>query len=425
MGIIKKQGAQNTIIVYFGILIGFASLLFIQPHFLRTRDLGLIRILLSYASLLAAIFPMGGPSIAVKYLPKFYAPEKKHNGFFGLLLVFPLVGIILGCTCLFFVKDWIVSLYIEKSRLFTDYLFLGAPLAIFITLIYTLNSYCNAILKTVFPSFLNDIINRVLLIIVIVLYYFKVYDLNGFVLAFVATYGVQAFLLSVYIFMFGQAGFKPDINYLQEHVGFRFMVRYSLILSFTSVSSVSLKFLDSMFLGKQSLEAVGVYSVAAFIALIIETPLNSLERVANSTISHNLAVNNFEEIKKIYYTSSRYLMLLGGFLSALIVISINDLLLLLPAEYHTAGLVTIIISAGSFINMATGINYPILINSSKYVWGSVFLFILLVLAFVSNYFLVPRYGMLGAAIATAGSSSVYNLLKYFFIWKNFKMQPFN
>ena len=427
MGVIKKQGILNTIIVYLGIVIGFVSLLVVQPQLLSPSEVGLIRLLLSFGSLLAAVFPLGAPNINVKYLPKFYSPAHKHHGFFGLMLLFPFAGILMGLIALNFAKGWIIGLYAEKSILFVNYFYLVAPLAVLITFIYSFNAYCNAIFKTVFPSVLNDILNRTLLILIIVLYFFKFINLDQFILCFTIIYAVQGCLLLLYIFLKGSPGLFPDWKYIQEKIGLKKIIRYGLILSFTSVSSISIKFLDSVFLGKQSLEAVGIYSVAAFIALIIETPLNSLERIANSKIAHLLTENNTEEIKKIYTTSSRYLMLLGGFLSCMVIVNINDLLLFLPEAYRSGAMVTVIVSIGAFINMATGINYPILVNSSKYIWGSVFLLILLLLSLFGNWLLIDIFemGIMGAAIAGAVSSSVYNALKYFFIWRNFKMQPFN
>ena len=427
MGVVKKQGILNTLIVYIGIAIGFISLLVVQPQLLKPSEVGLIRILLSFSSLLAAVFPLGAPNINVKYLPKFFDPSKRHHGFFGLVLLFPILGVLLGSVFLYFLKDWFLGLYSEKSPLFVDYFEWVLPLAVFITFIYTFNSYCNAVFKTVFPSLLNDIVNRLLLIAIIVLYFFQFLDLNQFVTAFVLIYFLQGFLLLIYILWTGNPGFVPDINYTNERVGLQSIIRYGFILTFTSVSSISIKYLDSVFLGKQSLEAVGVYSVAAFIALIIETPLNSLERIANSKIAHLLSENNVEEIKKIYVTSSRYLMWLGGVLACLVVVNIEDLLLLLPEAYRSGAIVTVIVSMGAFVNMATGINYPILINSSKYIWGSFFLLVLLLLSLLGNWLLIDVYqmGIMGAAIATTSSSVIYNLLKFLFIWKNFKMQPFN
>ena len=41
-----------------------------------------------------------------------------------------------------------------------------------------------------------------------------------------------------------------------------------------------------------------------------------------------------------------------------------------------------------------------------------------------NYWLIPTYGLTGAAVATLLSLSLYNLLKYLFIWWQFQMQAF-
>ena len=89
---IRKQGIRNAIITYIGVLIGFVSLMFIQPKFLTPEELGLTRILLAAASLIATLLPLGVSSVTTKYFPYFRNAEKKHHGYFGLMLIFPLVG---------------------------------------------------------------------------------------------------------------------------------------------------------------------------------------------------------------------------------------------------------------------------------------------------------------------------------------------
>jgi O-antigen/teichoic acid export membrane protein len=108
-----------------------------------------------------------------------------------------------------------------------------------------------------------------------------------------------------------------------------------------------------------------------------------------------------------------------------IIINIQDLLSLLPEIYHKGTTVAMIACVGGFLNIATGVNTSILLTSDKYMYVTYLLFFLFVLAFVLNIFLIPRYGIEGAALATALSSFIYNMLKYFIIWKNFKMQPYN
>jgi O-antigen/teichoic acid export membrane protein len=75
--------------------------------------------------------------------------------------------------------------------------------------------------------------------------------------------------------------------------------------------------------------------------------------------------------------------------------------------------------------MATGINYPILINSNKYIWGSAFNIFLIAMTVIGNILLIPYFGMLGAAITSFAASATYNFLKFWFIKKHFHLQPFD
>lgn len=51
------------------------------------------------------------------------------------------------------------------------------------------------------------------------------------------------------------------------------------------------------------------------------------------------------------------------------------------------------------------------------------LIILFAVAIINNYIFIPRYGIEGAALATALSAFIFNTMKYFFIWKSFRLQP--
>ncbi len=425
MGVIKRQGIKNVFITYFGIVIGFLSLLFIQPHLLSASELGLIRILISFSGFIATMFPLGVSNVNVRYFPFFKNAEKKHHGYFGLMLLFPLVGCLIGGIFLYLLKGMIIQQYIRESKLFTNYFDFVFPLAVLITFILALNTYAVALLKTTIPSFFNDVVNRLMFVCVIFLYYFKVVDFSQFVFLFVLIYAVQLLLMLGYIYWFDTPGLLIDLKFLKK-INVKQMVVYGLLLMLTSMSSISLKYLDSIMIAKyMPLAFVGIYSIAAFISTIIETPLVSLERIATAKVAHLWAAGNREEIKKIYYSSSKYMSLLGGFLLVGVWCNAKDLLYLLPTEYHQGVNVTLIMSVGAFINMATGVNYSILFNSSKYIYGVAFIVVLLSMTIVGNMVMIPRYGIEGAAIATAFASVIYNVLKYFYLWFEFKMQPFN
>jgi O-antigen/teichoic acid export membrane protein len=116
--------------------------------------------------------------------------------------------------------------------------------------------------------------------------------------------------------------------------------------------------------------------------------------------------------------------MIGGLLFLGINLNTNSLMKLLPADYSAGTTVILIVSISSLFNLATGVNDSILYNSSKWISGFYMLLVLLSLAFLLNLFLIPVLGMNGAALATAISSLSFNAMKFFFIRKNFSLQPF-
>jgi O-antigen/teichoic acid export membrane protein len=55
----------------------------------------------------------------------------------------------------------------------------------------------------------------------------------------------------------------------------------------------------------------------------------------------------------------------------------------------------------------------------------VFLFVLIIISFITNNLLIGPLGISGAALATLVSISAFNFLKYLYILWRFEMQPFS
>jgi O-antigen/teichoic acid export membrane protein len=87
-------------------------------------------------------------------------------------------------------------------------------------------------------------------------------------------------------------------------------------------------------------------------------------------------------------------------------------------------MVILYISAGYTIEMATGINQVIIGNSKFYRYDALFVLAMVVVIIISNYILIPIYGITGSAIATAITGAVGNLLRYLLLYKKYNMQPY-
>lgn len=424
MGTIQKQGILNTLIIYSGVALGFINTIIIQPNLLETDEVGLFRLFISFSSLLTPFILLGSSNTCTKFYPTFNNRAAANHGFLGLLLLIVLVGCAVTGVGLYLMKDWILSKYALESALFVRFYAWVFPTGVLMTLTIVVNAYCNSIQKSVFSSFVNDIVLRVFLIAISLFYYFDWLSLSGFVSGILIAHLLQLLLLGSYVIIRDRPSLRINWEFTKS-VGISKIAGYSLLMSLTAFSSLSLKFLDSIMIGAYlPLTSVGIYAIGMFLAQFIETPLTALERVVAVHISNSFTNNTPEKIAIVYEKSVRYMLLLGGFLSVCIITNVNDFLSLLPPDYASASSVCILLSLGAVINMATGVNSSIINNSSKYYVSMIFMGILIVIAVTLNILLIPRYGIAGAAIATGVSSIVFNIMKLIYIRKVFKLQPY-
>lgn len=425
MGVIKRQGIKNTIITYIGILIGAVNIIFIQPKLLTPEELGLTRLLYDFAYMIGLAVPLGLPNIIVKFFPFFKDRNLKHNGFAGLILIVFSIGFIISASCLLIFKPEITSHYIDKASLFVHYFSFIIPFTFIVSAITITTAYCQALFKSTIPSFLNDICLRLGTIVITIMYFNKWISLDYYVYLFIGLYAIELLVIVGYIIFVDTVSFKPNKVILKEH-SVKKMMKFGLLLCLASFASIALRKVDVLFLGTNSLELVAVYTTAIFIASFIEVPLGALERISHTKIADNFAKDNFVEIEKIYKDSVKYLLIIGG----LLFIGINTCTQYvyqighLPDIYLQCLDVVYIVSIAALINVSTGINSAIMFYSKHYVLGTFLLVGTLIITILLNVLLIPKYGIYGAAIASAAGSLIYNFSKFCFIYYKFKFQPY-
>lgn len=412
-------------ITYIGIIIGAVNVIFVQPKLLSSEELGLTRILYDFAYIIGLAIPLGLPNIIVKFFPFFKDHDKKHHGFAGFIILVFFIGFIISASLLFVLRPTIVDLYSNESGLFVRYFNFVFPFMFIVSAITVTTAYCQALFKSTIPSFLNDIFIRLGLIVVTIMYFNKLIDLDAYIYGFIGLYAIELILIITYILFVDRLSFIPSKELLKVSTP-KAMMKFGLLLCVASFASIGVRKIDALFLGSLSLSLVAVYTTAVFISTFIEVPLGALERISHTKIADNFAKNNMEEIGKIYHDSVKYLLLLGG----LLFIGINACtgyiyeIARLPVEYQRCIGVVSIVSLGSLINISTGINSALIFYSRYYVLGTVLLVFTLVTTVCLNIWLIPVYGIYGAALASAIGSAIYNVMKFLFIYQKFGFQPY-
>ena len=424
MGIIQKQSIANAIITYTGIALGFLLTVFLYPHILDPDQYGLTRVLIS-ASLISAQFAhLGVRNAVIKFFPFFSEGKGKRRGLLFWTVIIPLAGFLLFSLLYLFFDDLVISYYSEQSPLFVDYYLWILPITFFILYFEVLNSYLRSLLDSTTGPIVNEILQRVLLIGFLVLYFFDLIRFSHFILLFTIAYGVQPVILAWRIYKMGEFRLIPNFNILRKPV-IKGVSNYGLYSLLGGLTTVLVWNVDIMMLGSMSgLADTAIYAIAFYVGSVITVPQRSIERIAAPLVSDFIQNKDWENVLDVYRKTSLNQMLGGIFILGLIWINIDLLFSFLPGEYAAGKWVVAIVGTGKLIDMSTGVNSSILLNSRHYRVSFYANLFLVFVTIIANYLLIPIYGINGAAIATALSITLYSVIKVAYVRIKMDMQPF-
>lgn len=196
------------------------------------------------------------------------------------------------------------------------------------------------------------------------------------------------------------------------------MLSMGLPLLLVSASSLVSSNSDIIMLGwLGNTNEVGLYSIAARLALL--TSFFHMLTVSSLTpkIAALYSQERFKELKKMIQQVTKVLGFIGLLSLVTFLFAGRFLLELWGPEFTVAYVTLIIISIGQFFNISTGATGVLLIMAGKEkIVGNISL-ISAVLNLIMNFILIPKYGALGAAIATALTISTSNIIKVFYAYK--------
>jgi len=425
LGIIQKQSISGTIYSYVGVVLGFVTAGLLFPRIFSTEQVGLLRLLVSYAVLFSQFASLGINTATVKLFPYFRDKEKKHHGYLGIALLVILAGLVISIIIYLMLRPYFVAHGQEKSALFVTYFYYVVPLIIFTLLFNVFDTYYRVLYNAVKGIVYKEIVQRVLILVVIIGYALHMIDFRLTVILYVLAIISPAFFLFVSLIRSGQFFVKPDFSFVDEKLKKQFLdvSFFGMISTFSGVLVLNIDVI--MVDGILGLSAAGIYTVTFFFGTLILVPLRTMGKIGSVVISDAWKANDTETIQNIYKKSSLSLSVIGFLLFIGIWGNIDNVFFIISNDYLSGKYVILFIGLAALLDIALGINPQIIINSKYYRYISYFLFIFAVLLIITNLLLIPVYGIVGAAIASLISKFIYNLIKFFFLYKKFGFQPFD
>ncbi len=425
MGIIEKQATKNVIVSYLGAGLGAITTLLLLPHLLTTSENGLIGILVSVSALLAQFANLGFSTVTIRFFPYFRNKDKGHHGFLFYALIVSFVGFLICLVVFYLLKSYIIATNIEKSKLLVDYLFYLMPLTFFTLFFTVFDTYLRATYNSVIGATAKEIYQRLAILVILIVYGFKWISFPVFIFGYIAATSAPTLLLMFYIIKENEWHIKPVKGFITPELK-KEIVKLSLYSIFAGFSGAIVLYIDTIMVNQMlGLSQTGIYRIAFFFGTIILIPARSIYRITSSIVAEAFKQNRIADIHSLYAKSCNTQLYIGLFLFIGIWANIDNIIRILPAEFASGKSVILAISAAYMIEMATGINQVIISNSRYYRYDAFLVFALVFVTVLSNYLLIPIYGILGSAIATIITGSVANFIRLALLYKKYDMQPFD
>lgn len=430
MGVVKRQGIKQSLVTYVGVVIGIANMLFIYPAFLVEGQIGIISYVRETAAMMSLFVFLGGADLVVRYFPHFRDEGNGNNGILFILIGIVTVGCLIFTTAALLFKDRIMAFFAEKEEplLYLQYAFLIIPATVLVAYGNLFLLYASNFRRIVIPALINELLPKLGLPLLVIAYHF------GYISFGAILYGSLTIYLSMligqvwYIRYLGQLRLRPKFSFLNKGL-LKEMANFSLYGFVGSLGSrFSSEFLNFFMLGTIStLTNTGVYTIAYSIANVVDVPRKAISRIVSPLLADKFKEEKLDEVAELYRKSSINQLIVGLWVFLGIWLSIDQVFEIMPnGERFVAGkYVVLLLGIARIVDMATGVNSEIISYSKYYRYNFYLILLMAVVHVTSSLFFIKTQGLLGVAIASLLTMTVYNLAKYLVLWSKLRFQPFS
>ena len=175
------------------------------------------------------------------------------------------------------------------------------------------------------------------------------------------------------------------------------------------------------------LSDTGVYTTAFYIAIIIEMPRRAISQISTPILSKLFKEKNLNTIENYYKIVSINQLIIGSLLFLLLISNLESIFNIIPNKNNFINGISIvpIICIAKLITMTSSFGSELILMSKHYKFSVTSIIILAIITIFSNYILIPKYGIDGAAYAALLSSVIFNFTKIIFIYSKYYFLPFS
>ncbi|ODR80576.1 polysaccharide biosynthesis protein [Haladaptatus sp. W1] len=362
---------------------------------------------------------LGLDNAAQKFVPK-HITDENTSALSGIALFCLAVPFLAGVV----ITGFIFALDFQFDRIFgvslspTSTFTLGIPF--FATMMVGI-AVTKGLKETKYQVYIRDIGQSVVAIALVAIGAYVIQDLTaviyGYVLSFVVgTALVLYFLVDENVISFSE---RPKVNP-------KTVLAFSLPLTLAAVIQYLLTWTDILMLGVfMPPSDVGKYQAAYQTSVLLLVVLQAVNSIFPSMVSDLYERNQWEQLQTLFEAITKWITYITILGCLFVSIYAKEILGLFGAATPDAQLALIILCLGQTAAASTGPSGYLLIMTNHERLQLVNTTVVGFLNFVLNYFLINQFGIVGAAMATAISFGVLNLLRIAEIYHFLGVQPYS
>jgi O-antigen/teichoic acid export membrane protein len=242
----------------------------------------------------------------------------------------------------------------------------------------------------------------------------------------VIVYGVSDVAASAVMFYFlnREFSFRRPLRAARYH--FRKILSFAWPLWLAGLLSTFRSNIETVLLGAlNTVGSVGIYAIATKINLVGGTFFASITTTAKPVIAELHSQGERKQLERLYQTTSRWAFEVNMPVFLTTVLYAAPILLIFGESFVAGAPALVLLACADFINIATGICGAI-IEMSGYAKTKLFNSMFQIgLMTISSLIFIPRYGLVGTALAALVSIGTINVLRVSQVWWRLRILPYN
>lgn len=421
---LKLVGKSSIIFGLSQVLLGVTAIIisFLIAKLLGPAQLGIYSLAITIAVFASQISTFGMQAGVIKFIPHHIRKDErpKVKGIIITSFTSTLgLGLIIGAV-LFFFADYIAGGVFHKPALSLPLKIVS--IAVPIVALYSITSATLRAFKMIAHQSFMLITQKVLLLVFVFAAILIGVKIVGIIIIAEISFAIAALIGGAIII---KERFPLIRNMPAEYI-FRNLYGYSFLMSLSYIASYFISSTDILMLGYfKTLSDVGIYKLSVSFAVMCVMPVYIVNIAHAPLVSEFHAKDEAKKMKAVATTLNRWVFMVSLPVYLALILYAGRLLGFFGRDFTGGTPVLIILGFAQLVSASTG-SVSILLTMTKYphldLLNNV---ILLVLCLALNFVLIPIFGIVGAATATATAIVFINLLRLAEVSHIFKFRPYN